>query len=673
MSLSLQQQSLPLQRKSSRGGPRPAGVGGTGNDAQQADLLAGDTEGPFSEEVNAGLSDLFGASLAGITAGIDGQATDALDADAVTEGSSILFGTSAASLFSGGTPDDDTFALAAHEVAHALGASSGARALDGPADAGEAQAKLAESAALSMRRGGSAQAAPASGGGARLQRRSTSGGSFTGRPALRYGQRGTTVKALQAQLNAHGARLPTTGYFGRMTLAALRDFQRRNGLTVDGIAGPATAQALAGGTASAAGWSGKPVLTQGDRGAMVSSLQTQLNARGSTLPVTGYFGEQTAAALRAFQRANGLTVDAEAGPTTYRALSQALDDAKADDDHKTTCTLSGSPALKRGSRGPQVRELQTALTKAGFSTGTDGIFGRGTERQVRAFQQANGLQGDGVVGPQTARKLNDCVNGVAPKPDTQGPATDGPTTAPGDSDHSAGEVRDADPKSTLTSPNLHPEVRKMAGETVRKLQAEGLRPYVFEGYRSFARQNALYNSGRGVTGVRGGGSYHNYGLAVDIVFWNSSNTGPSWDNGHAWDRVGVHGKAAGFTEWGGDWGWDRPHLEYHPGHDGSAYALQPAYNRGGLSEVWASLGTDLSTIQSATTWDGVLTGEIELRKGTSGEAVRTLQAKLNTHGAGISTDGQFGSGTEGALKAFQRAQGLPETGVVDQATAQKLG
>ena len=58
---------------------------------------------------------------------------------------------------------------------------------------------------------------------------------------LQYGMRSEAVKALQAQLNAAGARLPTTGYFGRQTLAAVRDFQRKNGLTVDGVAGSATA------------------------------------------------------------------------------------------------------------------------------------------------------------------------------------------------------------------------------------------------------------------------------------------------------------------------------------------------------------------------------------------------------------------------------------------------
>ena len=667
--------------QSSTGQPQrstPGGIGGIGNQGR-TEALAGASEGPFSEAANASLSAMFGTSLAGLGATLDPGAADALDADAYTEGSEMTFGPMGASLFSSDTPDDEALALGAHEVAHALaGGGSGAQELDGPGDSGEALADAAESRMRQWTRSGQSgaapQAGPASGGKARVHRRSTSGGSFSGRPALRYGSRGSQVKALQALLNRHGAGLPTTGYFGNMTLSAVKDFQRRNGLGVDGIAGPATAGALqrggGSGGGSASGWNGSPLLEYGMRSEQVRALQTQLNARGAKLPTTGYFGNMTLAALQAFQRANGLTVDGKAGKATHRALQQAHDDAKTSDDHQATCSLSGSPALKRGSRGSQVRELQSLLNKQGERLAVDGIFGRGTDAAVRRFQQKQGLTVDGVVGPGTARALASCSTGGKTDDKKDEPA---PTPAPADGGGGgAGEVKDADPKSVLTSPNLHPQVRSMAGQAVRQMQAQGLRPYVFEGYRSFARQNDLYNGGRGVTKVRGGGSYHNYGLAVDIVFWNDRGTGPSWDGKHPWKHVGEAGKAAGFTQWGGDWGWDMPHLQYHPGHRGSAYDLLPAYNRGGLSAVWESLGTDLSTINATTTWDGVLSGEIELRNGTSGQAVRTLQEKLNAHGAGITVDGKFGSGTEGAVKAFQRAQGIAETGVVDQATARKF-
>jgi hypothetical protein len=53
-------------------------------------------------------------------------------------------------------------------------------------------------------------------------------------PTLRLGDTGDDVKLLQA------AVMPHDGRFGPQTEAAVKDFQRRNGLKVDGICGPAT-------------------------------------------------------------------------------------------------------------------------------------------------------------------------------------------------------------------------------------------------------------------------------------------------------------------------------------------------------------------------------------------------------------------------------------------------
>lgn len=58
-----------------------------------------------------------------------------------------------------------------------------------------------------------------------------------------------------------------------------------------------------------------------------------------------------------------------------------------------------------------------------------------------------------------------------------------------------------------------------------------------------------------------------------------------------------------------------------------------------------------------------------LMRGSKGDAVKALQEMLNECGYDCGTvDGKFGSKTEAAVIAFQRAEGLPETGVVDDTT-----
>ena len=59
-------------------------------------------------------------------------------------------------------------------------------------------------------------------------------------------------------------------------------------------------------------------------------------------------------------------------------------------------------SYKKGSSGAVVTQIQTKLKSWGYYTGTvDGIYGSGTERAVRAFQQTNGLTVDGKAGDQT--------------------------------------------------------------------------------------------------------------------------------------------------------------------------------------------------------------------------------------------------------------------------------
>ena len=80
---------------------------------------------------------------------------------------------------------------------------------------------------------------------------------------------------------------------------------------------------------------------------------------------------------------------------------------------------AASGTLKKGSSGAAVRELQQSLAQHGFDPGPlDGQFGAKTDAAVRAFQRANGLAVDGVVGRDTRAALAGGV--VSPPPPSTG-------------------------------------------------------------------------------------------------------------------------------------------------------------------------------------------------------------------------------------------------------------
>ena len=63
-------------------------------------------------------------------------------------------------------------------------------------------------------------------------------------------------------------------------------------------------------------------------------------------------------------------------------------------------------ALSSGSRGEDVKQLQTALNNKGYDAGTaDGIFGAKTRSAIIQFQKDSGLTADGIAGPKTLAKL----------------------------------------------------------------------------------------------------------------------------------------------------------------------------------------------------------------------------------------------------------------------------
>jgi hypothetical protein len=127
------------------------------------------------------------------------------------------------------------------------------------------------------------------------------------------------IAGLQIALRKHGLyRGPIDAVQGPKTVRAVRTFQRRHRLAVDGIAGPRTRAAL--------GPRGHPlfgarVIRRGMRGYDVGVLQFLLERHDvRTGRLDGRFGPRTATAVRRFQRRTGLRPDGVVGPHTAKRL-----------------------------------------------------------------------------------------------------------------------------------------------------------------------------------------------------------------------------------------------------------------------------------------------------------------------------------------------------------------
>ena len=244
------------------------------------------------------------------------------------------------------------------------------------------------------------------------------------------GQQSGCVTELQRLLTRHGFSVEVDGDFGPLTLAAVRSFQSAMGLSVDGQVGPQTKGALYnsdenGGSGLDLRSSSCPAnIVEGMGGGCVSTLQALLNGKGQHLDVDGDFGPATAAAVRAFQSAAGISVDGEVGPQTKAALYSNIGGGGG----------SGAPApinlnssscpnnIVQGQKSGCVTELQSLLNHHGADLAVDGDFGPHTRSAVIDFQSAVGISVDGEVGPQTKAALYGAVTPPSDPPQGGGAA-----------------------------------------------------------------------------------------------------------------------------------------------------------------------------------------------------------------------------------------------------------
>lgn len=127
--------------------------------------------------------------------------------------------------------------------------------------------------------------------------------------------------------------LATRGYYtsdingvpGVLTYNGLKNFQKSKNLAVDGMAGPATKQALGltdsgSGNSSTGTGTVTAVLTYGSNGSLVRYLQRMLRTVGYAVDIDGSFGPAMRDAVKKFQSDNRLSVDGSFGPASWKRM-----------------------------------------------------------------------------------------------------------------------------------------------------------------------------------------------------------------------------------------------------------------------------------------------------------------------------------------------------------------
>lgn len=206
-------------------------------------------------------------------------------------------------------------------------------------------------------------------------------------------------------------------------------------------------------------------------------------------------------------------------------------------------------AIRKGSKGPEVRAVQERLAALGFLRGQiDGDFGPNTEDAVKRFQASRGLAADGVVGPRTSAELDRANAGTSSPPSPTSPSpTAGARPALVAVERPGGQrIKDKSEPSAgdLTTLNGHNgkqvSVHRLAATAWNALvdaaRADGIpAPYLLavSGYRTVAAQErswqrALERYGSEAAArqwvAKPGGSPHHSGRAIDCWLGSSINS-----------------------------------------------------------------------------------------------------------------------------------------------------
>lgn len=503
---------------------------------------------------------------------------------------------------------------------------------------------------------------------------------------LEQGSEGDGVMQLQKRLAELGYLSGTAdGKFGANTKTAVKLFQKALGLSQTGVAtvslqeklflntAPTYAPSAAvtnppagqGGTSS----SGYQALVRGDSGAEVQKLQNRLIELGYLSGgADGKFGAKTENAIKAFQAQLGLSQTGVAS-TSVQSRLYASDAPRASTSSGSASTPTAKPSgqtqgLEPGDTGDEVTRMQNRLKQLGyFTANATGNYYKETTEAIKRFQAQLGLSQTGIANASLLTQLYA----------SNAPAYSG--SAPAPTDNGGGYT-------TLQRGSKGTEVRNLQ----KRLIELGYMTTKADGDYGSRTENAvkLFQQAVGYTqnGVASVGLQNLLYSVNAPVYVSSATTAPTpvptrvpassayeqLQPGDTGDRVKAlqsRLKELGFFSGviGGN---------YLTKTTDAVRLFQAAINHSQTGIATPEMQEVLYS-SSAPTYSSVESEYVTLEKLDSGVQVLYLQQRLIELGyLSGSADGDFGSQTENAVRAFQKAANLEQSGKATAQTQQAL-
>lgn len=222
---------------------------------------------------------------------------------------------------------------------------------------------------------------------------------------LRPGDKGDEVRKLQYYLKQKNCyKGNVDGIYSVATKNAVKAFQAKNGITVDGIAGYKTQTLLFNGKVpidktisedESIKVHSANSMYYGCSGQRVKCLQKALKAAGCySGKLDGFYGQLTKEAVMKYQRKKGLAVDGIAGTKTIASLNKT-----------TKVSISSGFLLSIGSKGDEVYTVSAFLRGKGFMFSTTSVYNETMQNAVKTWQAATGKTVTGTITESQYNKI----------------------------------------------------------------------------------------------------------------------------------------------------------------------------------------------------------------------------------------------------------------------------